>query len=73
MKCQICGVIVWSGKSRLSKKRRLHFDHVFPYSRGGKTTVDNLRVTCQGCNLRRGNRVDADWMGLSDTPKPFTI
>lgn len=32
----------------------VHLDHVIPYSRGGPTTVDNLRVTHSRCNLKRG-------------------
>lgn len=34
----------------------LHVDHIVPYSRGGKTTPDNLRVLCEKCNLGKGNR-----------------
>lgn len=34
----------------------LHVDHVVPISRGGKTTLDNLRSTCGDCNVGRSNR-----------------
>lgn len=34
----------------------LHVDHVLPFSKGGKTRVDNLRALCANCNVGRGNR-----------------
>lgn len=38
---------------------RLELDHVVPYSHGGEDTVENLRVLCKTCNVRRGARFDA--------------
>lgn len=37
---------------------RLELDHIIPFSRGGPDTVENLRVLCKTCNLRRGNRIE---------------
>ena len=34
----------------------LHVDHIVPWSRGGKTSEDNLRTLCATCNVGRGNR-----------------
>ena len=34
----------------------LHVDHILPFSRGGKTRIDNLRSTCAKCNIGKGNR-----------------
>lgn len=48
--CGICG-----GKVAPND---VHLDHITPYSRGGPTTIDNLRVTHAHCNLRRGARTD---------------
>lgn len=31
-----------------------HLDHIIPYLYGGKFTADNLRLTCESCNCRRG-------------------
>lgn len=31
----------------------LHFDHVIPVARGGPSTVSNVRVLCQDCNLEK--------------------
>ena len=33
----------------------LHVDHVLPYSKGGKTTVENLQTLCSKCNLGKSN------------------
>lgn len=35
---------------------RLHVDHKVPFSKGGKTTPDNLQTLCEKCNLGKGNR-----------------
>jgi hypothetical protein len=32
-----------------------HADHIVPWSRGGKTTVENGQVACANCNLAKGN------------------
>jgi len=34
----------------------LHVDHILPFSKGGKTTTNNLRALCANCNVGRGNR-----------------
>lgn len=34
----------------------LHIDHIIPWSKGGKTEIENLRTLCAACNLGRGNR-----------------
>lgn len=36
---------------------RLTLDHIWPYSRGGDESDDNLRTLCASCNSRKGNRV----------------
>lgn len=35
--------------------KSLHIDHIIPWSKGGKTMLENLRVLCAECNLGRGN------------------
>ena len=49
-KCSLCG-----NSPSVDPKCRLHVDHVYPYSKGGKTILDNLRTLCEGCNLGKGN------------------
>jgi hypothetical protein len=36
----------------------LHVDHITPWSKGGKTTFENLQTLCDRCNLGKGNIVD---------------
>ncbi|MEX8546686.1 MAG: homing endonuclease associated repeat-containing protein [Mucilaginibacter sp.] len=33
----------------------LHCDHILPWSKGGKTNMDNLKTLCSNCNLGKGN------------------
>jgi hypothetical protein len=33
-----------------------HCDHIQPWSKGGKTTVENGQVSCPDCNLSKNNR-----------------
>lgn len=35
---------------------KLHVDHILPFSKGGKTTMENLQTLCEKCNLGKGNR-----------------
>ncbi len=37
-------------------RRGLNFDHIVPVARGGKATLDNLRLLCFACNQRAGIR-----------------
>jgi len=32
-----------------------HIDHVIPWSKGGKTTSDNLVASCNTCNIAKSN------------------
>jgi hypothetical protein len=31
-------------------------EHIYPVSKGGKTTLDNLALACQGCNNHKYNK-----------------
>lgn len=33
----------------------LHVDHIVPFSKGGKTTTENLRTLCDACNLGKSD------------------
>lgn len=50
-KCSRCG-----NSPAIDPKCRLHVDHILPFSKGGKTTFENLQVLCEECNLGKGNR-----------------
>lgn len=54
-RCVICGR---SPASDLQCK--LHVDHVVPFSKGGKTTLENLRALCAECNLGKGSALEPD-------------
>jgi len=47
-RCQYCGASVQHGA-------KLHIDHVVPWSKGGETTLDNLQVLCQACNVGKSD------------------
>lgn len=46
--CQYCGIDVPRHEST--------FDHVIPRCMGGKTTWDNIVISCLPCNQRKGGR-----------------
>jgi len=50
-RCQLCGR---SPATELGCK--LHIDHIVPFSKGGKTTFENLRALCAECNVGKSNR-----------------
>ena len=51
-RCRICGVECSGGL------HNIHFDHIKPWSKGGETTLENLRVLCSHCNEALGNSED---------------
>ncbi len=58
-KCQYCGA-----------SQNLTIDHVFPKSRGGKDTWENLVTACDDCNVKKGNRTPEE-AGMPLKRKPF--
>jgi hypothetical protein len=46
--CQMCGATPQTGA-------KLHVDHVLPWSKGGETVIENLRILCVQCNLGKGD------------------
>jgi 5-methylcytosine-specific restriction endonuclease McrA len=57
--CQYCGI-----------KSDLTLDHVFPKSRGGGDSWENLVTACNKCNVRKGNRTPEE-AGMPLRRKPF--
>lgn len=48
--CQVCGKILLD--------REIEIDHIIPYSRGGTSDENNLRVTCLECNRKKGKKIE---------------
>jgi 5-methylcytosine-specific restriction endonuclease McrA len=49
-RCQQCGKNVPDAE--------MEFDHVIPHSKGGPTTVTNIRLLCRTCNRKKSNAVE---------------
>ncbi|HXH76102.1 MAG TPA: HNH endonuclease [Bacteriovoracaceae bacterium] len=47
----------------------LELDHILPFAVGGKTVVENLRLLCKSCNLRKG----LEYFGPVRTNPNFTF
>jgi 5-methylcytosine-specific restriction endonuclease McrA len=56
--CQYCG-----------SHKQLTIDHVFPRSKGGKHTWDNVVIACERCNTRKGDRIP-EQVGMVLRSKP---
>lgn len=60
LKCTICGKYLTSCRdvNRFLKLGQglYHIDHVVPVLQGGRATLENLRLTCPQCNLKRKRR-----------------
>lgn len=59
MRCRYCKLRV---HVRKSGPRKLHFDHVIPWSKGGPSTVENVAVSCRTCNISKGDRDAGEWL-----------
>ena len=51
-RCCLCGA------SAKEDGIKLHVDHIFPVSKGGKTEMNNLRTLCNRCNMGKSNKFD---------------
>ncbi len=38
-------------------KEKIEYDHILPFSKGGKSTYRNLQLLCQSCNLSKGVKI----------------
>lgn len=43
----------------LFSPQSFNFDHIYPFSKGGLTSIDNIAYACGGCNLYKSDKVDA--------------
>jgi 5-methylcytosine-specific restriction endonuclease McrA len=60
--CQLCG----------TDEGEMHIDHVIPRKSGGDHSLDNLRVLCKSCNLRKGSLNDGVFLARTATPPVFS-
>lgn len=49
-RCCICGATADSGV-------KLHVDHIYPVSKGGRTEMKNLQTLCERCNMGKRDKV----------------
>lgn len=48
---------VFCGKSPATNlETKLHIDHINPFSKGGKSILENLQTLCEECNLGKSNK-----------------
>lgn len=53
--CKICGA-----SPKKDPRITLHVDHIIPYSKGGKTLIENLQTLCSICNLGKSSETFGD-------------
>ncbi len=46
-----------------NKAEMLECDHIWPLSRGGFSTLENLTTACKPCNRSKGAKTVAEWQG----------
>ena len=50
--CEFCRLL------EIATGTRFHIEHIWPQSQGGQTTIQNLALSCSGCNLAKGDRTN---------------
>ena len=45
-RCVMCG-----------SNKDIQFDHIIPFYKGGATSIENLQILCQSCNLKKSNHI----------------
>jgi 5-methylcytosine-specific restriction endonuclease McrA len=60
--CQICG----------TDEGEMHIDHIISRKTGGTHDLDNLRVLCKSCNLRKGALSEGVFLARTPTPPVFS-
>lgn len=61
--CEICG-------NNLSSIKECHFDHIYPFVKGGKSTLENCQLLCAACNLKKNDKELKDFV-LEEKAKSF--
>jgi 5-methylcytosine-specific restriction endonuclease McrA len=50
----------------------MHIDHIISRKSGGDHSLDNLRVLCKNCNLRKGALNEGVFLAKRATPPVFS-
>ena len=53
--CQCVASSCHGFEGMCGSKDEPHYDHIVPWSKGGKDTVSNLQILCGPCNRRKGD------------------
>ena len=57
--CQICRCNIPDDE--------MNYDHIIPYSKGGSSQVNNIRILCQTCNNVRRNDFESEFLNVAST------
>jgi hypothetical protein len=63
LKCENC-------QRNILNKTDCHFDHIVPFSKGGKTVLSNCQILCSDCNLKKHDKGMQDFV-LEEKAKRF--
>lgn len=63
IRCAIC-------RMKLSSISECHFDHIFPFAKGGKSTAKNCQILCTSCNLKKADKELHDFL-LEEKARKF--
>lgn len=61
--CAICG-------TKLLSIHECHFDHIFPFAKGGKSTAENCQILCVSCNQKKTDKMLQDFL-LEEKARQF--
>ncbi len=61
--CETCGTC-------LSSIKDCHFDHIHPFAKGGKSTLENCQLLCANCNLKKTDKELQEFI-LDEKAKQF--